>query len=122
VSCRIVPGLDAGEDIPFLEGIEERVPVIGTVCEHLEYRVLLAAVLLHLIEERDEHPVILHRFVGDFKTENQVAFDVDHRMHLDPSAPDLPLLSHPLAPVRDLDPGAIRGDDDILTEELGNNR
>jgi hypothetical protein len=30
--------------------------------------------------------------------------------------------SHPLAPVRDLDPGAIGGDDDILSEEPGNNR
>jgi len=39
-------------------------------------------------------------------------------MNLDPAAPDPPLLSHPFASVRDLDPGTVDGDDDILGEEL----
>ena len=43
-------------------------------------------------------------------------------VHLDPTTSGPPLLAHPLPPVRDLDPGAISGDDDILSEELGKNR
>ena len=40
-------------------------------------------------------------------------------MDFDPAAPDLPLLPHPFAPVRDLDPGTVDGDDDILGKDLG---
>jgi hypothetical protein len=43
-------------------------------------------------------------------------------MHLDPAVSGPPFLAHSLSPVRDLDPGAISGEDDILSEELGNNR
>jgi len=115
-------GLDAGGDLPLFEGVEEFVPVIGTIGEYPVHRVLLAAVLLGLIEERDEHLVVLYRFISDLQTENLVGLDVDHGVHLDPTAADPPLLAHPLPPVRDLDPGAISGDDDILSEELGKNR
>jgi len=101
------------------EGIEEFIAVIGTICEHPVDRVLLAAVLLDLIEERDEHSVILHRFVGDLQAEDLVSLDVDHRMDLDPPAPDFPLLPHPFAPVGDLDPGTVDGDDHVLGEGLG---
>ena len=66
----IRPGLDPGEDLPLLEGIEEEIPVIGTVCEHPVRGMLLATVLLDLIEERDEHSVILRRFVGSALTYN----------------------------------------------------
>ena len=82
-------------------------------------RVLLAAVLLDLVEQRSESLVILHRFAGDLQAEEPVGLDIDHRMDLDPTAPNLPLLPHPFAPVRDLDPGAISGDDDVLGEEFG---
>lgn len=119
MGCCICPGLDAGKDLPLFEGIEEFVPVIGTVGEHPVYRVLLTAVLLDLVEERDEHSVVLHRFIGNLQAEGLVGLDIDHRVHLDPAAPDLPLLPHSFAPVRDLDPGAVDGDDDILGEDLG---
>jgi len=59
------------------------------------------------------------RFTGNLQAEELVGLDVDHRMDFDPTAPDLPLLPHPLAPVRDLDPGTVDGDDDVLGEDLG---
>jgi len=118
----INPGLDAGGDPPLFEGGEEFVPVVGPIGEHPVHWMFLARVLLGLIEERDEHLVVLHGFIGDLQTENLVGLDVDHGVQLDPTAADPPLLAHPLLPVRDLDPGAIGGDDDILSEELGNNR
>ena len=40
-------------------------------------------------------------------------------MNFDPAAPDLPLLPHPFAPVRDLDHATVDGDDDTLGEDLG---
>jgi hypothetical protein len=43
VGCCICPGLDAGKDLPLLEGIEEFVAVIGPVCERPVNRVLLGA-------------------------------------------------------------------------------
>ena len=115
----IHPGLDAGEDLPLLEGIEEFIAVIGTVTEYPEHRVLLAAVLRDLVEQGDEHPVVLDRFVGDLQAEDLVGLDVDHGMQLDPAAPNSPLLAQPFAPVGNFDPGAIGGDDDIPSEELG---
>ncbi len=101
------------------EGSEEFIPIIGTIGEHPVHRVLLAAVLLDLIKERSEHPVVRHGFVSDLQAEDLVALDVDHRMDLDPPAPDVPLLPHPFPPVGDLDPGTVNGDDDILGEDLG---
>ena len=118
----INPSLDAGGDPPLFEGVEEFVPVVGAIGEHPVHRMFLAPVLLGLVEERDEHLVILYGFIGDLQSESLVGLDVDHGVQFDPTAADPPLLAHPLPPVRDLDPGAIRGDDDILTEELGNNR
>lgn len=101
------------------EGIEEFIPIIGTICEHPVHRVLFAAVLLDLIKERGEHPVVRHGFIGDLQAEELVGFDVDHGMNFDPTAPDPPLLSHPFAPIGDLDPGTVNSDDDILSEDLG---
>lgn len=43
-------------------------------------------------------------------------------MHFYQSSPDLPLLPHPFAPVRDGNPDAIDGDDHILGEGLGRYR
>jgi len=106
--------LDAGEDIPFLEGIEEFIAVIGPISECPMHRVLLATVLLGLIEERDEHLVVLYGFISDLQAENLSGLDVDHGMDFDPATLDPPLLPHPLAPVSDLDPGAVDGDDDVL--------
>jgi len=40
-------------------------------------------------------------------------------MYFDPATADPPLLAHSLPPVRDLDPGAIGGDDDVPGEDLG---
>ena len=122
MGCCIRPDLDAGKDLSLFEDIEEFVPVIGTVGEYPVYRVLLAAVLLDLVEQRSESLVILHRFAGDLQAEEPVGLDIDHRMDLDPTAPDLPLLPHPFAPVGDLDPGAVDGDDDVLGEDLGRYR
>lgn len=46
------------------------------------YRVLLTTVLLNLIEGRDEQRVILHRVIGDLRTEDLVGLDVDHGVDL----------------------------------------
>jgi len=71
------------------------------------------AVLLGLMEERDEHLVIRHRFVDDLLAEDLVGLDVDQSMDFEPSRPDSLLLPNLLAPVSDLDLGAVDGDNDI---------
>jgi len=119
VGRSVDPGLDAGCDSPVFERVEEFIAVIGTISQCPMHRVLLPTVLLGLIEERDEHPVVRYRFIGDLQTENLVGLDIDHDMQFDPATPDPPLLAHPLPPVRDLDPGAIGGDDDVLGEDRG---
>ncbi len=98
---------------------KDLVSVIGSIAKHPVYRALLAAVLLDLVEQGDEHPVDLDRFIGDLQAEDLVGLDVDHRMDFVPAALDLPPLPQPFAPVGDLDPGTVDGDDDILGEELG---
>ena len=113
------PDLDAGGDSPVFERVEEFIAVIGTIGEYPVHRVLFPTVLLGLVEERDEHLVVRYRFIGDRQTENLVGLDIDHDMQFDPATPDPPLLAHPLAPVRNLDPGAIGGDDDVLGEDRG---
>ena len=40
-----------------------------------------------------------------------VGLDVAHRMDFDPAAPDSPRLPQPFAPVGDLDPGTVDGED-----------
>jgi len=82
------------------------------------HRVLLTALMLDLIEERGEHLVVLHGFIGDLQTKELVGLDIDHGMNLDSAAPDSPLLPHPFAPVGDLDPGTIDSNDDIFSEEF----
>lgn len=63
--------------------------------------------------------VLCVQFSWDDKT---VFVDVDHGMHfLDPAVPGLPH-PHPLAPVGDLDPGAVGGDDDIPGEDFRRDR
>jgi len=47
------------------EDIEELVLVVGPITGHPVYPMLFAAVLLHLVKERDKHPVILQKFVGE---------------------------------------------------------
>ena len=101
------------------EGVEEFMAVIGTVGEYPMHRVLLAAVLLDLIEERDEDPVVLHGFIGDLQAENLVGLDVDHSMDFQPPPVDLPLLLHPFTPVGNLDPGTVDVDDNVPGEDLG---
>jgi len=61
-------------------------------------RVLLAAVLPGQVKERDEHPVVLHGFVGDLQARDLIGFDVDHGMNFQPSPLDLPRLPHPPTP------------------------
>lgn len=92
------------------EGIGELFSVVGPIAKHPVYWVLLAAVLLDLVEEWDEHPVVRHRLVGDLQTGDLVGFDIDHGMHLDPAAPDPPLLAHPLPRFVTLIPGTVDGD------------
>ncbi len=79
----------------------------------------LAAVMLGLVEEWGEHLAILYRFVSDLQAESLIGLNIDHDMHLDPAPPDPPLLTHPLTSIRNLDPGAIDGDSNILGEVLG---
>lgn len=98
---------------------EDLVSVICSIAKHPVHRMLLAAVLLDLIEQRDEHPVVRQGFVGDLQAEDLVGLDIDYGMDFQPPPVDLPLLAHPFAPVGDLDPGTVDGDDAILGEELG---
>jgi len=86
------------------------------------YRVFLATVLLGLVEEGNEPLVVRHGFIGDLQTERLVGLDINHEMHLDPTTSGPPTSRASTPSIRDLDPGAISGDDDILSEELGNNR
>ena len=99
--------------------VEEFIPVIGTICQCPVHRVLLPTVLLGLVEEGNEHLVILYRFIRDLQTENLVGLDIDHEMHLDPTTMNPPFLAHPLSSIRDLDPGAISGNDDIFGKDGG---
>jgi len=118
MGCCICPGLDPGQDPPAFEDGEEFIPVIGTIGEHSVHRVLLATVLLDLIQEWREHPVVRHGFLGDLDAENLVGLDVDHRMDFDPATSDFPLLPYPFAPVGDFNPGTVNGDDDVPGKEL----
>ena len=94
----INPGLDARGDPPLFEGVEGFVPVVGPFGEHPVHRMLLAPVLLGQIKEREEHLVVLYRFIGDLQPESLVGLDVDHDVQLYPTAADPPLFAHPLPP------------------------
>jgi len=68
VGCRIASGLDPGADTPFLKEIEDLVSIVCPVSKQQVCRVLLAAVLLHLVEKGGEDLVVLRRLVGDLQT------------------------------------------------------
>ena len=118
MSCCIRLSFDLRQGIPTFERSEDLVSAICSIAEYPVYRVFLTTLLLDLIEERGEHPVILHGFIGDLQTEKLVGLDVDHGMDLDPVAPDSSFLPHPFAPVGDLDSGAVDSNDDIAGEEF----
>jgi len=93
--------------------------VVGPITGHPVYPMLFAAVLLHLVKERDNIRSSCRNSSVNLQARDLVGLDVDFGVHPDPAAPDLPLPPHPLAPVRDLDPGTVDGDDHVSGEEFG---